>query len=74
MAHITDFGTHGNYLNKLYNQTWNGWEDLEAIHLSISLRYDYDRSIMIFNSKNILQYNRTFGIMAREIMRKMGFV
>jgi hypothetical protein len=59
---------------KLFTREWDGWRDLEAVHLLMSYRWDYDKSILIFNETNILEYNRTFGHMARDIMKRMNFI
>jgi hypothetical protein len=51
---------------------WNGWRDLNSVHLMINHRHYLDKESPIkeFNETNIWTYNRTYGAMVRTILRK----
>ena len=51
---------------------WIKWKTFDTIHLLINHRYYLDSKSPIkeFNETNIWTYNRTYGVMARTILRK----
>ena len=74
MAHIVKIklGTHM-IPDELYKQVnWIEWKNLYSIHLLINHRsyMDKESDIKEFNETNIWTYNRTYGVMARTILRK----
>ena len=66
----------GIYSGHLYRTIWDGWRKKDCIHLLINHRYYTDRNSTIkeFDEINIRDYNRTFGIMAREVLKKLNFI
>ena len=64
------FGVHI-LTEELYNSQWDGWRQLDTIHLLINHRYYLDphfEEYPTFDQISISNYSYTFGIMAREIM------
>jgi hypothetical protein len=61
-----------NFVDHLFKMDWNGWRDLNSVHLMINHRYylDKDSPIKEFNETNIWTYNRTYGVMVRTILRR----
>ena len=52
---------------------WDGWRDYYAVHL-LNRHRDYladDDDIKDFDEDNIRNYNKTFGIMARELLAEI---
>lgn len=77
MAHAVKekLGTHM-LIHNLYKTYWPGWKDLDSIHLLINHRsyLDKESPIKEFNEFNILDYNRTYGFMVRDIMTRMNMI
>ena len=61
--------------NELFLEyNWKKWKTLDSIHLLINHRsyLDKESPIKEFNETNIWTYNRTYGIMARKILRRVN--
>lgn len=61
------------------DRNWQGWRDFYAIHLLFRHRSylvddDDNEKIEEFDEENIMTYNRTFGIMAREVLNEIHTV
>jgi tricorn protease-like protein len=66
-----------NLASKLYKDSWSSWRQYYAIHLLFchgSYLAEADikmNKILDFDEDNIWSYNRTFGKMAREVLKRM---
>lgn len=75
LAHKVDklFGTHTRYAYHLYNlQHWREWTGFDTFHLLINHRSYMDKNSPIkeFNETNVWTYNRTYGVMVRNLLRR----
>ena len=70
-----------NLAEELYSkEDWKEWSEQYAIHLLFRHR-EYlakedvkESGIADFDEKNIMSYNKTFGIMARTVLREYAFL
>jgi hypothetical protein len=75
LAHRVDrlLGTHTKWFHNLYRlQNWKELKEFYTIHLLINHRSYLDKNSHIkeFNETNIWTYNRTYGVIARNILRR----
>ena len=65
-----------NLADELYRQNWAGWRDYYSIHLLARHRSYLAEDDVVesgvdeFNLENIKHYNRTFGFMARDVLKQ----
>ena len=76
LAHtvIHKFGTDPNHAKCLYYKYCPNWRtSLETVHTLVNHRdyLDKNSSIQEFDEFNILNYNKTFGEMCRDILLKI---
>ena len=66
-----------NLINELYfMEDWQGWKNLDSLHLLVNHRsyLDKDSPIKLFNDTNIQTYQFTFGKIARDILNRSQIV
>ncbi len=71
-------GTWVHYVEELFQMNnWNNWKNFNTIHLMINHRYYMDKdaaAIKEFDETNIWTFNKTYGTMARILLRKANLL
>lgn len=62
-----------NLAYNLYRNIWSKWNEYDTIHTLVNHRYYLDRNSPIseFDEYNIIEYDYTYGYMARDIMNRI---
>jgi hypothetical protein len=66
-----DLGTQM-LIDELYQSYWLMWQKQDAIHLLLNHRFYLDKNSPIkeFTHENIKNYSFTFGVIARDILKR----